>query len=57
MDEYLETLRIEGRTKEAEEYEEYRQEQNEVMQKWASELRAEGKEVKYLKDGGIEIEL
>ncbi|MBE9159731.1 hypothetical protein IQ265_23260 [Nodosilinea sp. LEGE 06152] len=57
MDEYLETLRIEGRHEEADEYEKYRQEQNKAVQEWASKLRAEGKEVKYLKDGGIEIQL
>jgi hypothetical protein len=57
MDEYLETLRIEGRHEEADDYEKHRQEQREVMQQWASELRADGKDVVYRDDGGIEIEL
>ncbi len=57
MDEYLETLRMEGRHEEADDYEKHRQEQREVMQQWASELRADGKDVVYRDDGGIEIEL
>lgn len=57
MDEYLETLRIEGRHEEADEYEQHCRKQDEVTQQWASELRAEGKDVVYREDGGIEIEL
>lgn len=61
MDEYLETLRIraaEGDAAAAQELQQaiaYRQKQQEAVQRMASNLRADGVDVNYRKDGGIEV--
>jgi len=61
MDEYLETLKIqasEGDTQAAQELQQtldYLKKQQQVIQNFASKLRADGFNVDYRTDGGIDI--
>lgn len=56
-DDYLQSLRLEGRHPEADDLERDRADQQETLRRFASETRAQGYDVTYRADGGVEFKL